>query len=622
MKRIIPAILIALAVFASAVLLVRGAKQESPAVDEIPHIGAGYSYLHELDYRLNPEHPPLTKALAGLFIDGTDAGPEGGEIVFPSNDPSWQQDVNGQWDFGQRFLYRVGNDGKRIVYHARFGAIALTLLLILLFAGFTWKRFGMWWGTAGAVLLGFSPFMLGHGNLVTTDVAAALGALIGTISFGWYLQKPTSWSRASVAGIAFGVAQLCKYSLILLIPAYIILALLYVFYENREKKFTRWTKVWHGVRSVLIVAIIGYAIVVYPTYKLLTQNYPPSRQARDTAFILGSFAGGPTEDGHLCNPGRCIAEAVIGAAKIPALQPIAEYALGVLMVVQRADGGSTTYFIGSVSSKGAWLYFPIVYLLKETIPLLVLLVVAALYGIGRFLTRSKRTALRFREWVLKNPTEALIAIFVFIYWSVSIRSSLNIGVRHLMPVIPLMYFLGLRGWKEIVTRHHKLRNYVGVALVLLMAGQIATAYAAAPYFLPYYNPLAGGTMNGYRYAVDSNYDWGQDLPAFKAWLDEHPEVDRVAFDYFGWADVYSYLGDRTTYWASSYGNPTNKNIHWFAVSITYLQDGIQPLVSGQPRDPETEYRWLQELRPRPAGMGTIPEPDYHVGTGILVYKLE
>ena len=33
-----------------------------------------------------------------------------------------------------------------------------------------------------------------------------------------------------------------------------------------------------------------------------------------------------------------------------------------------------------------------------------------------------------------------------------------------------------------------------------------------PYYLAYFNQLAGGPSGGYRVLVDSNLDWGQDLP--------------------------------------------------------------------------------------------------------------
>src|SRR3989344_4948617 len=41
-------------------------KQDALTFDELAHIPAGYSYLTQQDYRLNPEHPPLAKDLAAL----------------------------------------------------------------------------------------------------------------------------------------------------------------------------------------------------------------------------------------------------------------------------------------------------------------------------------------------------------------------------------------------------------------------------------------------------------------------------------------------------------------------------------------------------------------------------
>jgi hypothetical protein len=44
--------------------------------------------------------------------------------------------------------------------------------------------------------------------------------------------------------------------------------------------------------------------------------------------------------------------------------------------------------------------------------------------------------------------------------------------------------------------------------------------------------LAGGPNGGWRYLVDSNLDWGQDLGGLKQWMDEN-EVDHIWLSYFG-----------------------------------------------------------------------------------------
>jgi len=614
MKRILPALLIVAVAIAAGWFLLRGASRESPIIDEPPHITAGYTYLHFQDYRLNPEHPPFTKVVSAVFLLGR-------PISFPLDNPAWQQDVNGQWTLNAAFLYGSGNGAQDLVAEARRGPVLITLVLILGFAWWTGKRLGPWWGVLGAAFLGLSPFILGHGNLVTTDIAAALGAFTSIVTFGRYLEQP-SWKRGLVAGIAFGFAQLCKFSLVLLAPTYLIAGILFLFFRHPWQD--KWISIWQGLKKLLLVAVIGFALIVYPTYYALTKNYPAARQVRDSAYLLGSFAGGITLPGELCRPVRCAAEAVIWGAGIPFLRPAAHYFLGVLMVVQRSAGGSTNYFLGSVSSAGSPLYFPVVYLFKETLPLLGLLAGAVAYASMRYLRHRPRKPLfaTWGNWIAERPLESLMAAFIILYWASSIESSLNIGVRHLMPVIPLMYFLALRTWKRWHDASRpRVRRFIAAALMVFAAGQAVTAVHASPYFLPYYNPLAGGTKDGYRYATDSNYDWGQDLIALREWLDSHPEAGKIAVTYFGGGDIHTYLGDRAVSWYGNPRDPREEGIRWFATSVSFLQTGIQPAVRGEERRPEQEYHWLTNERPRPPGMGTIPPYDARAGVSMLIYRL-
>lgn len=85
-------------------------KDDSLTMDELAHLPAGYSYLTQKDMRLNPEHPPLIKDLAAiplLFIKG---------IKFPSEIKAWKEDINGQWNFGSYFLYKMGNPADKMIF--------------------------------------------------------------------------------------------------------------------------------------------------------------------------------------------------------------------------------------------------------------------------------------------------------------------------------------------------------------------------------------------------------------------------------------------------------------------------------------------------------------------------
>ena len=66
MIKFLPLFLVGLIVLTSFILMLTASFQESAIMDELAHIPAGYGYVKYLDYRLNPEHPPLIKAIAAF----------------------------------------------------------------------------------------------------------------------------------------------------------------------------------------------------------------------------------------------------------------------------------------------------------------------------------------------------------------------------------------------------------------------------------------------------------------------------------------------------------------------------------------------------------------------------
>lgn len=65
-----------------------------------------------------------------------------------------------------------------------------------------------------------------------------------------------------------------------------------------------------------------------------------------------------------------------------------------------------------------------------------------------------------------------------------------------------------------------------------------------PYFIPYFNEIAGGSGNAYKYFSDSSVDWGQDLVRLHQYVEDHPEIDKIAIDYFGGGSPDYYFCDR------------------------------------------------------------------------------
>ncbi|HEX4104019.1 MAG TPA: phospholipid carrier-dependent glycosyltransferase [Candidatus Paceibacterota bacterium] len=611
----------------SFALMWGSAQGESAVVDELAHIPAGYAYITRFDYRLNPEHPPLLKALAAvplLFL----------HLQFPDTNSFWTTSVNGEWGVGGAFLFGLGNSASAIIGWARLFPMLLTLGLILLTYFWAAKLFGYTWAFLPATMVGLSPVILANGHYVTTDIAAAFGAVFGLFCFVRFMQKPGA-KNLFIAGIGLGIAQVMKFSDLILIPVIAILLLFDFlgtvvrdwkkdpFAAQRARSFFR--RLLKYIGYFLLIGVIGYAVIVYPLYAIFTAGYPPARQLSDTVSIVGGIASGTCEPTH---PVTCLAKLDIKAAGNPLTRPMAEYLLGEIMDFERLTGGNTSYFLGKVYSYGTHLYFPVVYALKETLPVLILLVLAAILALARIIAVILKRKSRFWSYIREEFPQFAMFVFVVVYWGISIESTLNIGVRHLLPTIPLMYVLAtssLRRWfapragaaAGNGSKFSWKGAFVGAMLVWSL-GETAFAY---PHFLSYFNELGDGTENGYRYVTDSNYDWGQDMLALQAWMNQNPQVNQLALDFFGGSNPAYYLGNKYVAWNSSMGNPASQGIEYFAVSINNLQDAIQPAAPGYARDPSDEYSWLTAFRAPAPGMGGVPPPDYRVGTTIFIYKL-
>jgi hypothetical protein len=108
----------------------------------------------------------------------------------------------------------------------------------------------------------------------------------------------------------------------------------------------------------------------------------------------------------------------------------------------------------------------------------------------------------------------------------------------------------------------------------------------------------GGPSQGYKYVVDSNLDWGQDLKRLSKWVDKNG-LAKIEFDYFGWADPLYYLGEKYVYLSSTkYADAEdffarNDTGGWIAVSGTFLQGSQGPPDQYKP----INYLWLHKYTP-------------------------
>ena len=81
-------------------------------------------------------------------------------------------------------------------------------------------------------------------------------------------------------------------------------------------------------------------------------------------------------------------------------------------------------------------------------------------------------------------------------------------------IYPLLVCLAIDGvWRLVPNPRLRI---AGMGLLVFV--QLASVAGVRPSYAQYFNGLVGGPEHGYEYVVDSNVDWGQDLPALEKTL--------------------------------------------------------------------------------------------------------
>jgi Dolichyl-phosphate-mannose-protein mannosyltransferase len=468
----------------------------SSVFDEAAHLPAGYTYLALRDFRMNPEHPPLVKELAALpllFMD----------VKMRAEGEVWQ--LHRQWEFGNRFLYHW-NDADRLLFWGRLPVVALGCALAAAVFLWTRARFGPTAGAIALLLCVLSPDVLAHGQIVTTDVAIALFVFLTVIAFQAVTER-VAVGRVLLAGLAAGAACASKFSAPVLAPTLAALAL--VIAASREPLVVaigRERRPVGGAGHKLGVLVLVLAAMTVVALAVVWATYGFQGALANDAAAAQSFEWSNVE------PSRAFPKAAVAALRRAHVVPDA-FLFGLLRVYRHSES-RPAFLFGQVSDRGWWYYFPATFLLK-TPPALI-----ALLALPYVLRRGTPTRPPPFLWV---P--------VLVYAAATLTRSLNIGHRHLLPIYPFLFAAAGRGAASVLEGGRRGR----AAVAVLCAWYCVSVLRVHPHYLGYFNELAGGPSRGWRYLVDSNLDWGQDLKALKAWTDEHG-VAHLKLSYFGTAD--------------------------------------------------------------------------------------
>lgn len=367
-------------------------------------------------------------------------------------------------DFARVFFWEM-NDSRadKMIFLARFMPMMLTLMLVAFVFRWAGQRFGVWGGLLALFLCVFDPNVLAHGRLVTPDVGQAFFMFVSVYAWWRYLEK-RGWWRLLFSGVVLGLAQTAGFPALILYP---ILALITAVTVWPERK---WTGIWQRAWALIVASGLSLFVI----------------------WAVYGFAWGP----------------VAGSSfSVPAPYHWEEF----WDLLQRLDRQDLAYLNGEVYRGGRLAFFPTAILSKMAVPIMIFI----LLGLWRLL--------RQRTW----RQDMSLWLLPIVYLITAVLGSLNIGYRHLMPMMPFLFVLA--GGSLSLLQKKWQRVLSSVLLVWLM---VATLFIY-PDFLAYFNEWAGGAAGGRQRLVVSDLDWGQDLIGLRDYLSDEGMIEPIYLSYFG-----------------------------------------------------------------------------------------
>jgi Dolichyl-phosphate-mannose-protein mannosyltransferase len=461
--------------------------------DEPEHLAAGIELLDRGKYEYDTEHPPFARIFLAVGPYLTGAHSYG--TPPPEGTPE-----------GLHILYAKGAYWRDLTL-ARLGM--LPFLALLLIATWLWARRLL--PSEGAALLAVVllvsvPPVLGHAGLASLDIAAAATTLLALYALQRWLVSAL-WRDAVLFGLASGLAVVTKFSSVPFIGgALIVLAAVHAACVHPSATHAAVASTASGApaasaraagRSLWAARLGGLALAALAGLLPVWIAYGP--RAPDPAGVAFRFNWAVSY--LLQQHGAAHAIGVV-LAHLWLPRELKDLVNGIVAVKAHNDNGHLSYLLGEVRRTGWWYFYLVALAVKTPIPLLL----AGPVGLAWLAASGWR---RRESWSLA-PLAIAVSILVF----ASAVSRINIGIRHILIVYPLLAlggaYLTVRAWRALRSTHpqHLRRTLAAAALLAALLWQLSPLWRAYPDYLPYFNETAAHPE---RVLVDSDLDWGQDL---------------------------------------------------------------------------------------------------------------
>lgn len=460
-------------------------------LDEFAHLPAGVSYWETGRFSIYRESPPLIRYVTAFpaYLNGARLDYRRASLGHRS-----------EWLVGIDFVKANGPRYDAYLWQARLVVILLAVACGSLLYVWCNEVYGRVAASVAAALWFSDPNVITHAGMASTDIGTALAGIVAAYCL-WRCLCTPSRLRVALAGVALGLAESAKFSLLALYPAWIAMAAISrVAARDTERPKPRWLD---------LGAIFAISLFVLNALYLFGGT---GRPLGTFAFRSQLLSGLATDDKELPPTGNRFRGTVLD--QLPVLLP-RDYVIGFDSQKWEEEVGFARMEGGRLVLRGHW-YSPLATLAQKLPPGTLLLVLG---GLVSFAARPRR--FRVADAVVLLPALSLVLLLCG-------QTGLNWLVRYALPALPFLLVAAgagvSAGWGRLYGR---------VLIVGCLAWNVAALIAVRPHYMSYGNELVGGPQGAQRVFLGSNFDWGQDLLRLKAWSDRHPEIRPLAVSYFG-----------------------------------------------------------------------------------------
>lgn len=533
-KKIIAAILL----FIFAILVISSMRVHSGTADEIAHhIPVGVILWEKGDFKMDTSQPPLARYIMALPV-----------ILFlkpnlPADKAVWR--IEDRSIFGKDFFFKYNQNSRQILFWAR-----LAILLVGIFGAvvvFIWAKslYGLNSGILALFFYCFSVETIAHSGLATTDMTSACFILLSLYSFWRFLNKPSGLNLI-LAAIALGLAQLSKYTAVILYLFYAV----FIFTRRKEGVTLRILGLF---LLSLVVVWAGYGFSFTPLLKYTLRSQ--EKLELITAALVGL---------------QGITHSRLEYLLFNLSVPLGEHLLGVLGVARHSHLGHGMFFLGEYSSFGSKIYFAVSLFIKTQIPLLIFFLMGLRSG-----SKDK----------FVKKTTIYIACAIAVFFIAASFSKLKLGHRYILMIYPLIFIIAGKSAEWFKVKGLRLW------LIITLAWYALAAILVWPNYLSYFNEFIGGPDNGWKYLRDSNIDWGQNLPQLAGYIRDH-NIQEVTLEYFGQDEPSIYGITYRKFEKEEYNYPKNKI---YAISVNHLE-GVEWAKNTKPTSKAGYSIFIYDLR--------------------------